>query len=339
MPRICYVPKNFRESSREIIREANRILTRYAAAGYDVTLRQLYYQFIALDLFPEDRRWTYVERTRKWIRDPNGTKNAEPNYDWLGAMMNDARLAGLIDWDFLVDRTRELQTVGHWSSPSDIIETVAAAYRIDKWESQPYRPEVWIEKEALAGVFERVCRRLDVPLFACRGYTSQSEMWRAAQRLAGYAEDGQTPFILHFGDLDPSGVDMTRDIFDRLHTFSNYEIKVKRLALNMLQVEEFNPPPSPAKLTDCRAKAFIEEYGPDSWELDALEPDTLAELVTEQIEAVRDDELYQEAVELEREQRAALRVVSDRFESVQKFLKRRGWLKVEGESADDEEEG
>jgi hypothetical protein len=335
LPRICYVPKSFREGSMTIIREANRILQRYAAAGYDMTLRQLYYQFIALDTFPEERRWTWTGA--KWIRDPAGTKNAEPNYDWLGAMMNDARLAGLIDWDFLVDRTRELETVGHWDSPSAIMETVAAAYRIDKWESQPFRPEVWIEKEALSGVFERVCRRLDVPLFACRGYVSQSEMWRAAQRLDGYADAGQVPLIFHFGDLDPSGVDMSRDIEDRLSLFSGAPVEVRRLALTMAQVEEFNPPPSPAKLTDCRAKAFVEEYGPDSWELDALQPDALAQLVTDEVEAVREEDLYSEAVELEREQRAALRVASDRFGSVQKFLKRRGWLKVEGEPADDEE--
>jgi hypothetical protein len=336
MPRICYVPKNFGKTRLNIISEAIRILARYAAAGYDMTLRQLYYQFIALDLFPEDRRWTWTGA--KWIRDPNGTKNAEPNYDWLGAITNDARLAGLIDWNFLVDRTRELKTVGHWDSPTEIVETVAEAYRIDKWESQPFRPEVWIEKEALEGVFERVCQRLDVPLFACRGYTSQSEMWRAAQRLTGYADAGQIPLIFHFGDLDPSGVDMTRDIEDRLSLFSGVPVEVRRLALTMAQVEEFNPPPSPAKLTDCRAKAFVEEYGPDSWELDALEPDKLAELVTDEVEAVREEDLYSEAVELEREQRAALRVVSDRFGSVQKFLKRRGWLKEEVEGDEDEVE-
>jgi hypothetical protein len=334
LPRICYVPKNFRKNSLVVISQAIRILTRYAADGYDMTLRQLYYQFIALDLFPEDRRWTWTGA--KWIRDPNGTKNAEPNYDWLGAITNDARVAGLIDWNFLVDRTRELKTVGHWTSPGEIMETVASAFRIDKWETQPFRPEIWIEKEALEGVFERVCRRLDVPLFACRGYTSQSEMWRAAQRLDGYAAAGQIPLIFHFGDHDPSGVDMSRDIEDRLSLFSGAPVEVRRLALNMDQVEGFNPPPSPAKLTDCRAKDYVAKFGDESWELDALEPDTLAGLVTDEVESVREDDLWAEAVEKEREQRAALKAVSDRFESVQKFVRRSGWLKVEAVDEDEE---
>lgn len=299
-----------------------------------MTLRQLYYQFIALDLFPEDRRWTWTGA--KWIRDPNGTKNADPNYDWLGEITNAARLAGLIDWNYLVDRTRELVSVGHWTSPGEIMQTVASAYRVDKWEGQPFRPEVWIEKEALSGVFERVCRRLDVSLFACRGYTSQSEMWRAAQRLDGYADAGQIPVILHFGDHDPSGMDMSRDIEDRLSMFSGVPVEVRRLALNMPQIQAFNPPPSPAKLTDCRAKKYVQEFGDDSWELDALQPDALAELVTDEVEALREEDLWTEAVERERVERAALKAVSDRFESVQKFVERSGWLKVEDVEEEDE---
>lgn len=337
MPRIAYIDKTFRAQSATVIAQANTILTKYSRAGYDMTLRQVYYQFIALDLFPEDRRWRWTGA--KWVRDPNGTKNAEPNYNWLGEIVNDARLAGLMDWNFLVDRTRELQSVSHWESPSSIMDAVASQFRIDKWETQPFRPEIWVEKEALAGIFERVCRRLDVALFACRGYTSQSEMWRAAQRLKGYARAGQTPIIFHFGDHDPSGIDMSRDIDDRLKLFMG-GMEINRLALNMDQVNEFQPPPSPAKITDSRAASYIDLYGDESWELDALEPDKMVELVTTAIEGIREESEWTLACQKEEEQRAALRAISNNFEMVQAYTEESGWLAEElgGESEEDGDE-
>lgn len=303
MPKICYIEKNFRPASVELIKKCNRILRRFAAAGYDMTLRQLYYQLVAADEIPNNPR----------------------SYDNLGALVNDARLAGLINWNSLVDRTRELQTVGHWETPSEIIDAVASQYRIDKWETQPFRPEVWIEKEALAGVFERVCTRLDVPFFSCRGYTSQSEMWRAGRRLQKYVEAGQTPVIFHFGDHDPSGMDMTRDIDDRLRLFMG-GLKINRLALNMEQIDEFQPPPNPAKISDSRAANYIEMYGDESWELDALQPDTLAGLVTDAIEGIREESKWQMALEKEIEQRATLRAMSDHFEEIQDYVTENGWL-------------
>ena len=166
--------------------------------------------------------------------------------------MCDGRLAGLIDWNRIVDRTRNLEGNSHWGNPGEIMRSAAHSFRLDKWANQPYRVECWIEKDALRGVIAGVCNELDIPHFSCRGYTSISEMWVAARRLQHWIARGQTPVILHLGDHDPSGVDMTRDIFDRLQTFMG-GAEVKRLALNWDQVEMYNPPPNPAKLTDSRA--------------------------------------------------------------------------------------
>jgi hypothetical protein len=312
MAKIRYIEKNFRKSSLNLIAKCNVILQRFTRAGYDMTLRQLYYQLVAADEIP----------------------NTPQSYDNVGSLINDARLAGLVDWEFLVDRTRSLQSVGHWESPAEIMNAVAGQYRRDKWETQPVRPEVWIEKEALAGVFERVCRSLDVAFFSCRGYTSQSEMHSAAERLRGYNVAGQETIIFHFGDHDPSGMDMTRDIRERLHMFGA-PVEVRRLALNMKQIRQFRPPPNPAKLTDCRAKKYCEEFGLESWELDALSPETLSGLVRREVLAFRDEDLWSEAVALEAEQRAALRAVSGHFDSVQKFVKRSGWLKLEEEKEEE----
>ena len=273
---------------------ANDIITEYEAQGYHLTLRQLYYQFVARDMFPENRRWGWTGN--RWVKDPQGTKNAQPNYDWLGSIINDGRMAGLIDWLAIEDRTRERKRNSHWDNPKGVIKSARDSYGIDMWSTQPERVEVWIEKEALVGVIEDTCRSLDVPYFACRGYVSQSEQWRAGVgfRAPEHGAGGQHIVILHLGDHDPSGIDMTRDNFERLRMFSGDNVTVERIALNMDQIRKYNPPPSPAKTTDSRGTDYIDKFGIDSWELDALEPKVLIDLIVEKVANHCDMTLYAE---------------------------------------------
>jgi hypothetical protein len=141
-------------------------------------------------------------------------------------------------------------------------------------------------------------------------------MWAAAMRLKGHIKRGQTPIILHLGDHDPSGKDMTRDITDRLELFVGDAVEIKRLALNMNQVEQYGPPPNPAKITDSRAEGYIAEFGNESWELDALEPTVLADLIRNAVVAVRDAEKWEAQVEEEGTQKAQLTKVSDQWETI-----------------------
>lgn len=300
MPKIKYQDFNFRPATLALIETANRIIAEYRAQGFDLTLRQIYYQFVARDIIP----------------------NTQKSYKNLGSIVNDGRLAGMIDWDAIVDRTRELRTLSHWDDPSDIVEACSKQFNIDRWSTQKYRPEVWIEKDALVGVFERVCRELDVPLFSCRGYTSQSEMWSASQRLLKYRRTKQIPIIFHFGDHDPSGKDMSRDIQDRLQLFTNRNLEFERLALNMDQVEQYAPPPNPAKITDSRANAYIAEFGGESWELDALEPATLEALVRAAIDGIIDSDKMDAATEEQDKHRETLSLVADQFEEVEEFVRK-----------------
>jgi hypothetical protein len=267
MAKIKYVEQNFSAKSLRIIEQANTIIEQYAAEGFELTLRQLYYQFVSRDLIPN--------------------KSAE--YDKLGNIISDARLAGLVDWDAIIDRTRTLRANSHWDSAADILLSAARGFAKDKWEGQQNRVEVWIEKDALIGVINDPCRELDVPFFSCRGYVSQTEMWHAAQRMKRHTLHGHSVTVLHLGDHDPSGVDMTRDMQERLDLLSNEAgIQVHRIALTMAQIEEYNPPPNPAKLTDSRCAKYVEEYGDDSWELDALEPKVLQTLVRTNILSLLD---------------------------------------------------
>lgn len=256
MGKICYLAKRFNFDHRQIIANANQIIDEYQAQGYTLTLRQLYYQFVARDLIA----------------------NTVQNYKKLGYVINDARMAGLVDWSAIEDRTRSLRGNGHFDSPADVIRAAKYSYKIDMWQNQPYRVEVWVEKDALLNAVERVARRLDVNYFACRGYTSASEEHSAALRFRRYIENGQQPVVLYLGDHDPSGIDMTRDHRDRLALFG-VDVEVDRLALNYDQIQKYSPPPNPTKLTDSRATGYISQFGMTCWELDALSPTQIGEVI------------------------------------------------------------
>lgn len=307
MPRIAYVEHAFKSDALAIIAQANAICAEYAAQGFDLTLRQIYYQFVARGLIP----------------------NRQTEYKRLGNIINDARLAGRLDWDYIVDRTRNVRALAHWDDPEDILDAISRQFRHERWADQPYRLEIWIEKDALVGVIAGAGDRNDVPYFSCRGYTSQSELWGAAQRLIGYEQAGQKTVIVHLGDHDPSGMDMTRDIRDRLALFGS-EAEVVRIALNMDQVEQYSPPPNPAKWTDSRAEGYVAEFGEQSWELDALDPATLDALIQAEIERWRDDDIWEESTGRQEHERQLLVAVRERWDDVVEFVEDDGTLDDEG---------
>lgn len=272
-------PRRLRRSSRVVIQRANDILEEYAAQGFVLTLRMLYYKFVARGFL----------------------KNTQRNYKRLGGIIGKARLMGRLSWDGIEDRTRWVRDLQKFAGPQDALDKLAEWYHVDMWKNQAWRPEVWVEKDAVSGIIAGVCEENDVPWFSCRGYTSLSEMWRASERLKAHAAGGQKPFIIHFGDHDPSGIDMSRDITERLQQTFMAGCDFVRAALTMEQVREFNPPPNPAKVTDSRYKVYVEKYGDESWELDALEPAKFRELVLERIEPLKNKKRWKaDAEERER---------------------------------------
>lgn len=265
----CFIEKKFQEKSLDLIHKINNIISEYQAQGYELTLRQIYYQLVARGNIP----------------------NTERSYKNIGSLVNNGRLAGLIDWNAIVDRTRHIRENQHWSSPEQIIRAALNSYKIDMRENQPIYVEVWVEKDALISIVENVANKLDVPCFSCRGYVSQSEMYEAAQRFI-HNEHRDARYILHLGDHDPSGIDMTRDIGDRLELLGA-EVVVNRIALNYDQIEQYNPPTNPAKLTDSRVRNYMSRYGEYSWELDALEPSVIEKLIYDTVDELTDLELLE----------------------------------------------
>jgi len=293
MPKITYERKNFTRQTQETIAQAEQIVAQYQAQGFILTLRQIYYQFVARALIP----------------------NTEQSYKRLGNIISDARRAGMIDWNAIEDRTRFIRELSSWDTPQSILKSAKDSYHRDLWEHQTKRVEVWIEKDALVGVIEGICNETDVPFFSCRGYVSDSEMWRAGRRILRHTRKGQPVVVLHLGDHDPSGLDMTRDIRDRLGLFSGYaDFEVRRVALTMEQIEDQQPPPNPAKITDSRYESYASEYGNDSWELDALEPQFISALIRDNILGERDEEQWELDVEHQEEERGQIADVIERWD-------------------------
>ena len=286
-----FIDKNFSRESGERIDLVNDILEEYRIQGFDLSLRQLYYQLVVRD---------YIENSNK-------------SYKRLGSLVNNARLAGLVDWGMIVDRSRNSVINSHWDNPGQIVRAAANSFQVDKWEDQPNHLEVMVEKDALSGVLWPVCKEHDIHFTANKGYPSASILYRMSKRLLDKADEGKFIYILHLGDHDPSGIDMTRDLRDRLELFCGLAVDIKRLALNMDQVDKYQPPENPTKLSDTRSQKYISIYGYSSWELDALEPRVLSDLINEFVEDHKDQSIWQETLDWEAEMQSELSDFADKY--------------------------
>ncbi|MBC1605689.1 hypothetical protein HCJ39_13290 [Listeria rocourtiae] len=293
MSKIMYKETRFKPENLALIEKVNLIIDDFLEKGYELTLRQVYYQLVASDVI----------------------ENKERSYKNLGTLVSNARLSGLIDWHAIVDRTRFLRGRNYDYSPDDSIDALANAYKTNPWVGQPNHVEVWVEKDALVDIVGQISNKLDVRYFSCRGYVSQSAMWQAARRLANATMQGKDVTILHLGDHDPSGQDMSRDIEERLNTFEVYP-DVKRIALNMDQIELYSPPPNPTKLTDSRAGEYIKRFGYESWELDALRPEAIEALIRSHVEPLIDTELMNEVKADCEKEKTLLRAVAENWDVI-----------------------
>lgn len=309
----CFKTKNFQTEALNMLKVLDDIVTKYAAQGYDLTARQVYYHCVANKLFPDSRRWIKLPGTDKWVRNEIGTFNATPNYTWITKLLSEGRLAGYIDWDTMVDRTRNAEEVVTWKDTSSIIRACAKQFRLDLRSTQEYFIEVWVEKEALEGVVQPITKELGITSLSCKGFLSQSAMYKAYQRFLDHQH--QTCLLLYLGDHDPSGIDMPRDIEERLNFTFGVNVDVERIALTMEQIETYNPPPDPAKKTDTRYRSYAKIYGDECWELDALEPDVLSTIIVNKVNELTNVRKIKQREKEQSQYREQLSAISDKLET------------------------
>lgn len=289
--------KNFRSDSLALITHCDEVIEEYLGQGLRLTLRQLYYQLVTKNII----------------------KNEERSYKNLSNLVSDARLSGMLDWDAIEDRIRVPRIPSEWPNIQDLVDSALYSYRLPRWETQENYIELWVEKDALAGVLRPLAHQYHVSMMVNRGYSSQSAMYEASKRYLNQSDNKIFRVILYLGDFDPSGEDMVRDIEDRMRIFGcGDEFEVRKIALTLSQVKKYNPPPNPTKHSDPRSKEFIAKYGASSWEVDAINPKELSRIIKKEIELYIDAELMETIITKENDDKKRL------TKAVQKIMDGKG---------------
>jgi hypothetical protein len=223
-------------------------------------------------------------------------------------LLVDMRRDGTIPYGWIADNTRWMRKPRTYGSMQSMLDHCKESYRRALWDDQACYVEIWLEKEALAGVLIDVTREWDVPLMVTRGYPSVSFLYSAGEQIA--AIDRPT-FIYYFGDRDPSGVDIDRFVEQELRRHApDCDLTFRRVAVLPSQIEELGLQTRPTKKTDSRAKNFVGE----SVEVDAIDPDTLRELCDDCIAQHIDPEQYGRTLAVEEAERETLTAVATYFE-------------------------
>lgn len=282
-----------------MLQQINKVLEEYQQDGYVLTLRQLYYQLVTKNLI----------------------RNLDKEYKKLGHLLKEGRMAGLVDWEAIEDRLRVPYLQYHVDDVEAALQDTIDQYKLDRMKGQSVYIEVWVEKDALSSVLKRVTDHYGVKLMVNRGYSSASAMHDAYMRFQRAMDNEQQVRVLYLGDHDPSGLDMIRDIRARILEFMGLEgleytdekedFHVVPIALTKEQIEEHNPPTNPAKITDSRAGWYIAEHGGVSWEVDALPPKVLHELLKQQIEERIDVEKFRKCLDQEEKDKERLQDIKE----------------------------
>jgi hypothetical protein len=304
----------------DLVKSIIEITNRYMNNNDVLSLRQLYYQLVAAELIP----------------------NHDKVYKKIGEIKDDCCYCGLLDWDAFEDRGRRPYLPYFNEDIKDAIKDAVDHFRLDRQRNQNVHIEIWSEKDAISSILSSVTNKYHVRLVVNKGYISSSAIYAAYVRFIGEIAQGKKVKILYFGDHDPSGLDMIRDINDRIlmmcsqglrksdleeliqewveenrdeaesvchsngyflsqdgeeyyfmdKAFFHSHFEIIPVGLTMEQIKMYNPPPNPAKITDPRAKEYIKKFGNVSWEVDALTPEMMREIVTTGIEANIDKNLF-----------------------------------------------
>lgn len=296
---IKYQHYNLRLTSYALIDKINMIIDDFAADGFKPTLRSIYYQLVSANIIP----------------------NKEQSYDNLSVLIKKGRLMGLISWDAIEDRMRSINEWHINHSQSEALRGIEMKLAYDLWEPQGFYGEVWVEKDAQISPIAKACRDFRLPYMPCRGYMSTTEIYNSGNRFKDADDMGMRTLMIHVGDRDPSGQDMTRDNTERLALIAGYEVPVLRVALNQDQIDQYNLTPQWAKVSDKRWGAYVAEYGEYSYELDALRPKVLYDIVAEAIKnCIPDQELWDKTLAAEAVQREPLKKLHSRWDDVKAFI-------------------
>ena len=255
-------------------KERQDAIYRWAEMHQPVTVRQLYYRLVTLNLCPK----------------------SENGYKSVSRGCANMRKDGTLPWTWITDQTRWQRKPDSYDSLQDALENMQAFYRRDLWRAQDNYVEIWIEKEALAGVVYPITSEWDVPLMVSKGFASLTYLHDAAETFKHKTELGKVCHIYYFGDYNPSGVDIRRDIQSKIANFAPLAaVEFHDVAVLPPQIERWSLPTRPTKRSDSRAKGWEGE----SVELDAIDPPQLRALVVDSIESCIDADVLDSEMKIQ----------------------------------------
>jgi hypothetical protein len=291
------------ERTLELIAFARSLLQQF----HPMTLRQLHYAIFSAAKIDYDNTPSDYKRLSR------ATTQARRRYREMELQgYSDAFLLmgkDLIPPGWIVDETREAETVNVWNDVNGYLDTVKRAYRRDYWSTQPAHCEVWSEKGTVLGAIRPVANELGVTLRVCHGFGSTGMESQIGELFEGIRKPIT---VFYLGDHDPSGHDIERDIHERAQKASGREFDMQRLAIHASDIRAFNLPPQRIKSTDSRAKGFQQRFGARSAtvELDALPVAELRDRVEDAVKGLIDVDLW-------KQQKAAEQV---EFESIARVV-------------------
>lgn len=277
-----YYPK---VKTRKLLEHVKDIVDEYADKNLELTCRQVHYQLVSRNL----------------------TKNTDANYKALTKLLTRARMAGMIDWNAIVDRNRESILPYYKDNIATALREAAQFYRRDRMLYQECYIEVMIEKMAIIEIVEQVTNKYSIRLTGDKGFCSNTVLYDIANRMKDAKKKGKICYILYIGDHDPSGLTMDECIKNALEDMKANGVSFRRVALTQEQVEKYNLPPNNIKDGDKNSDEYREKHGSLSWECDALPPEILQEVLEDEILSIIDYNTYMFMLKREEEDKEKLR--------------------------------
>jgi hypothetical protein len=295
-------------STKELIQYAFRLLKQ----DHPQTLRQLHYAIFSRKEIPYENtqadykrlsRATTVARRvyRAWQLEAGGAVKVPPTYS--------------IPTEFMMDETREPETISVWQSATEYVDAVKRSYRRDNWQDQPNYCEVWSEMATILGAIRPVADHWGITLRVCHGFGSTGMEGQVGMLFEDITQR-ITVFVL--GDHDPSGHVIAEDIHRRAETASGKSFRMRRLAIHKEDIAAFNLPPQTIKMTDSRAASFRRQFGANAAtvELDALPAPELRRRINSAVEGLVDHALWERQVRVWQVELNCIAEFADRTKSL-----------------------
>lgn len=275
--------KRRRATQAEMEQRAD-FLIRYAEEHGPVTVRGLYYQAEVHGL--------------------PGIDKTENGYNKVQGQVLALRRAGRLAYEHIADATRWMRKPTSYDDLEHALRSTAALYRKNLWRDSPDYVEIWIEKDAIAGVIYDITSMYDVPLMVARGFSSETFCFEAVE---ARGDDDRPYNVYYLGDFDRSGRDAANALREKLERFAEPKgipIIFNEIAVTVEQITDLGLPTRPPKRN---SPADLKWEYPFACELDAIPPDELREMVEGAIQTHLPYTEFRVLKEAEKSERTLLR--------------------------------